>query len=153
MRPRTHDPRWTGILVTAMKWPSMFEVAMRRSTIHAVLRDSLTDFTYPLKFMFLFAMHSTRTENAPMLPASVGVKSPFIIPTMMTRKMTIGQITSGTVFHRALHVNASHLGPRDGFILHHPKMTTTKKKAMSKSREYSRQEQTCRWTAESRCRK
>jgi hypothetical protein len=80
--------------------------------------------------IFVVKRHKRSTVNTPTLPASVGVKMPFK-SLMMTKKMTIGHITSGTVFARSPQENLSLFGPNSGLILHKPKIATVRKKAMS----------------------
>ena len=50
---------------------------------------------------------------------------------IIIKKITIGHMTSGSVLTRSPQENFSLFGPMEGFILHQPKITTAKKKAIS----------------------
>ncbi len=69
-----------GILVTARKWPRIVEPTMSMSTMQAVRRDSWMDLTNPFQVRSFLRTDKRRTANVPTLPASVGVKKPFISP-------------------------------------------------------------------------
>jgi len=109
-----------GIFVTTMKWPRTVDPAIRKRTIHAVLTDSKADFQYPLKLRSRLAKTRIRTRNVPTLPASVGVKNPFNMPAITRTNMRMTHATSGTDLMRTAHEDFGPLGPRAGFILHHP---------------------------------
>src|SRR3990172_7533631 len=109
-----------GIFVTVRKWPRMFEHATSIRTIHAVRKDSLNDRINPFRSMSLLAMDSRSTAKVPTLPASVGVKNPFISPPTTTRKMIKTHNRSGRDANLSLQVDLAPFGPRVGLILHHP---------------------------------
>jgi hypothetical protein len=109
-----------GIFVTVRKCPKMAEHVTSIRTMQAVRRDSLSDLMYPFKSMSLLAIVNRSTAKVPTLPASVGVKNPFIRPPITTRKMITTDNTSGRDANLALHVDLSPFGPMAGLILHHP---------------------------------
>ena len=84
-----------GIFVTVRKCPKMVEPAMSMSTMQAVRKDSATDLKNPLSVRSFFRTDRRRTAKVPMLPASVGVKKPFIKPPTTSRKIRTIQPTSG----------------------------------------------------------
>src|SRR5271157_3190400 len=109
-----------GILVTAIKWPSIVELMTSGRTMHAVLTDSMIDLTYPLRSRALFSKVRRRTRHVPTLPASVGVKNPVMMPPTIRRKTTTTHPTSGSTCSRALQGKTGPLGPTAGLSLHHP---------------------------------
>ena len=69
-----------GMRVTARKWPSTVEPAISIRTMQAVRSDSDRDLTNPRRPIPRCATASRITAKVPTLPASVGVKKPFIRP-------------------------------------------------------------------------
>src|SRR5512135_1720156 len=109
-----------GIFVTARKCPRIVEPAISINTIQAVRRDSPTDFRNPFQLSSLLIRARRRTAKVPTLPASVGVKNPFMSPPMTRRKMIPTDRTSGREAIRSFQEDLLPLGPKDGLIRHHP---------------------------------
>ena len=63
---------------------------------------------------------STRTAKLPTLPASVGVKKPFISPPTTSRKTTSTQKIGGSDLRRAPQLERSPAGPSAGLSRHQP---------------------------------
>jgi len=108
-----------GIFVTARKWPKRVDPAISIRTMQAVRKDSETDLMNPLKFMSFLKMDIRRTAPVPTLPASVGVKNPFINPHIINKKIKTTKANSGREAILSFHVDLSPLGPNLGLILHH----------------------------------
>jgi hypothetical protein len=119
-----------GIRVTARKWPSTVEPAISISTMDAVRSDSVRDFTNPPRPMPRCATASRITAKVPTLPASVGVKKPFISPPMITTNTSSTHTTSGSEARRSFHVDLAPFGPREGSIRHQITMVRAKSAAM-----------------------
>src|SRR5512135_3511475 len=98
----------------------MVEPAMSMRTIQAVRKDSAIDLRYPLKLMSLLKKDIRRTNPVPMLPASVGVKRPFINPHIINKKIITTRRNSGRDAILSFQVDFSPFGPNFGLILHHP---------------------------------
>ncbi len=80
---------------------------MSISTMQAVLSDSATDLTNRLKSRSFLTTDRSRTSPVPTLPASVGVKSPFINPTIIIRKIRTTRPISGREANRSRQVDRS----------------------------------------------
>ena len=68
--------------------------------------------------MSLLIMDKSKTAKVPTLPASVGVKKPYINPPMTSRKTPTTHSTYGRLANRCFQVDLSPFGPSAGLILH-----------------------------------
>ena len=113
----THSEAIMGMRVTARKWPSTVEPAISISTMQAVRSDSVSDLTKPREVHpALRRRRAGSPRRCPTLPASVGVKKPFISPPMITTNTSSTHTTSGSEARRSFQVERAPLGPRAGLI-------------------------------------
>src|SRR4030042_453316 len=109
-----------GMVVMAKKCARMAEHAMRKRTMTPFLNDSSMDLTKSLKVRPLLNKARIKTATVPMVPASVGVNSPDMIPPITMEKMTATAMNSGKARTFSRQVKATvDFGPSAGSILHH----------------------------------
>jgi hypothetical protein len=114
----THSEAIMGIFVTARKWPSTVEPAMSIRTMQAVRRASDRDLMKPRRLRPRWATDRRITAKVPTLPASVGVKKPFMSPPTISTNTSRTHASSGREARRCLQLDFAPLGPRAGLAAH-----------------------------------
>ena len=116
-----------GISVIARKWPKILDPAISIRTIIEVFNAPLKDFMIMVLLTSLRSKARRKIATVPIVPDSVGLKKPVIIPPMTILKITKMINASGMATNRSFHVAFSPLGAIAGLKLTHPAITAIKR--------------------------
>ena len=116
-RDEAQSAAMNGISVMARKCPKIEEPAMSIRVMMAVFREPLIDFLIISKLTSRRSRAMRNTATVPIVPASVGLKNPNIIPPMTMPKTIRTTSTSGSTTKRSFQPDLPLLGAMPGLIV------------------------------------